>query len=307
MIFHYFCHIKHRICVVERFLNMQAIVELVKDMPKQQKLIVGLIGAFFLGKSHYYRFVRRFAIPTVTAVILYRILKTNSNSILSEINELLTKSGQSRAVNVSVGDVLGFMVCLNVLDIADKAITADFAGIYRAITDFGFGLVKNLSFVQAILQKEQDKLENDFDKELKTRSRALGQQFKTLPKTGLQGADILALMKKATLEEDLVWSSGKLSGAVYNGIPEHCDLLNQAFSLYSISNPLFPDIWPSVMKFDAEIVAMTASLVNGGLDTVCGTTSSVRISFAAFATSFKVYIIILFCQCRAAPRASSWR
>jgi glutamate/tyrosine decarboxylase-like PLP-dependent enzyme len=42
-----------------------------------------------------------------------------------------------------------------------------------------------------------------------------------------------------------------------------------------MANALYPDIWPSVMKFESEIVAMTASMVNGGVSTVCGTTSTV--------------------------------
>jgi len=49
---------------------------------------------------------------------------------------------------------------------------------------------------------------------------------------------------------------------------------NEAYSMFSISNPLHPDVWPSVMKFDAEIVQMTASMVSGGCDTVCGCVTS---------------------------------
>lgn len=72
---------------------------------------------------------------------------------------------------------------------------------------------------------------------------------------------------------------------VYFGKHQHIDLLNQAFSMYSISNPLHPDIWPSVMKFESEIIAMTINLVNGCTDDgtgdvvegICGSTTSVSI------------------------------
>jgi hypothetical protein len=255
---------------------MQALLDIAKDLPKQQKFVCGLIASFFLGKSHYYRFIRTYAIPLGTAVVLYRILKTNSKGLLDDIHEILSNSDNSRAVKVAVSDVLGLVVVLKILDFADKLFTVDVAGIQRAITDYGFGLVKHTSFVQAILQKEQSKLEVDFDKELKTRSRALGESFKSLPSAGLEENTILTLMENATKSEDLVWSEGRLSGAVYNGeAGGHTNFLNKAFSLYSISNPLFPDIWPSVMKFDSEVVAMTAALVSGGLETVCGTSSSV--------------------------------
>lgn len=42
----------------------------------------------------------------------------------------------------------------------------------------------------------------------------------------------------------------------------------------SVTNPLHPDIWPSVMKMEAEVVAMTASLLNGGDQDVCGLITS---------------------------------
>ena len=45
-------------------------------------------------------------------------------------------------------------------------------------------------------------------------------------------------------------------------------------ALFSVSNPLHPDIWPSVMKFEAEIISMTAGILNGGDEAVTGTLSS---------------------------------
>jgi hypothetical protein len=63
---------------------------------------------------------------------------------------------------------------------------------------------------------------------------------------------------------------------VYHGQHEHIKLLNAAFGMYSISNPLHPDIWPSVMKFESEIIAMTAALVSDAdVSPVFGSTTSV--------------------------------
>lgn len=90
--------------------------------------------------------------------------------------------------------------------------------------------------------------------------------------------NILAMMGAVTADEDIIWQSGKVSGAIYHGEKAHLDLLNKAFSFYSIANPLHPDIWPSGMKYESEIIAMTAALV--GLDDektadLCGCTTSV--------------------------------
>lgn len=55
----------------------------------------------------------------------------------------------------------------------------------------------------------------------------------------------------------------------------HQRLLTAAFSEYSLANPLHSDLWPSIMKFEAEIVAMCAALVRGNNQHVCGCTTSV--------------------------------
>ena len=53
------------------------------------------------------------------------------------------------------------------------------------------------------------------------------------------------------------------SGAVYNGDRDHIDFVSRVYALHSQVNPLHPDLWPSAAKFEAEIVAMTAHMLNG--------------------------------------------
>ena len=73
------------------------------------------------------------------------------------------------------------------------------------------------------------------------------------------------------------WRDGFASGAVYHGGDEHVAFLNEVYALNSQANPLHPELWPSAVKYEAEVVAMTASMLGGGaggVDTVCGTVSS---------------------------------
>lgn len=44
-----------------------------------------------------------------------------------------------------------------------------------------------------------------------------------------------------------------MSGSVYHGEPEHTALLIGAYAAFSVCNPLHADIWPSAMKFEAEV------------------------------------------------------
>jgi sphinganine-1-phosphate aldolase len=58
----------------------------------------------------------------------------------------------------------------------------------------------------------------------------------------------------------LQWRDGFVSGSVYSGEPELMELLGRASSLYSISNPLHPDLFPSVMKFEVCSVMVAPGL-----------------------------------------------
>jgi sphinganine-1-phosphate aldolase len=44
---------------------------------------------------------------------------------------------------------------------------------------------------------------------------------------------------------------------------QHRQLLNEAYTLFSHTNPLHADVFPSVRRMEAEVVAMTASMLGG--------------------------------------------
>lgn len=100
--------------------------------------------------------------------------------------------------------------------------------------------------------------------------------FTTIPQQGRSRDDVLADIEQMAAEERDRWQSGKVSGAVYQGDGEHIAFLNKVYALQSQSNPLHLDIWPSGSKFEAEIVAMTASMLGASAsgDEIVGTVSS---------------------------------
>ncbi|KAI5078358.1 hypothetical protein GOP47_0006029 [Adiantum capillus-veneris] len=99
-----------------------------------------------------------------------------------------------------------------------------------------------------------------------------------LPDKGL-GIEVVDILKLEKLK-DAAWQ-GRSSGAVYLGGDEtkgHFNTLNAAYSMFAHTNPLHPDLFPSIAKFEAEAVAMTASLL-GAKDSslknqVCGNMTS---------------------------------
>jgi sphinganine-1-phosphate aldolase len=63
---------------------------------------------------------------------------------------------------------------------------------------------------------------------------------------------VLQLQQWAT-DESKRWSEGKVSGAVYHGGTEHALVVNTALSLFGLTNPLHPDLFPSLMKMEVRI------------------------------------------------------
>ena len=63
-------------------------------------------------------------------------------------------------------------------------------------------------------------------------------------------------------EEDAFWQTGKCSGTMYSGDPEHYGFLNQAFSMFAHVNVLQRDMCPSATRFEGEIVAMALDLMH---------------------------------------------
>ncbi len=101
-------------------------------------------------------------------------------------------------------------------------------------------------------------------------------RFDHLPESGLKRDEILAELEAMQASERPRWEAGYASGAVYHGDPEHVAFLNKVYALYSQSNPLHFDLWPSAAKFEAEIVAMAADMLGAGdgTDEICGTVTS---------------------------------
>ncbi len=97
-----------------------------------------------------------------------------------------------------------------------------------------------------------------------------------LPERGVDRADVLAELTSLAERERSRWAEGFASGAVYHGGREHIDFLNQVYTLFSQANPLHADLWPSVTKFEAEIVSMTSAMLHGDRSDrpACGTVTS---------------------------------
>lgn len=64
-------------------------------------------------------------------------------------------------------------------------------------------------------------------------------------------------------EQDAKWRDGKTWSLVYHVDDEIAEFLKEAYAMFSSENGLNPMAFPSLKRFEAEVVAMTANLLGG--------------------------------------------
>lgn len=134
--------------------------------------------------------------------------------------------------------------------------------------------LKRIPAVRRALDREYDRMLAAMEPRLKPYREQLDAHIR-LPVKGVAREDVFAEMKGLAAKEDAVWREGYVSGAVYQGDRDHVGFLNGVYAAYSQANPLHSDLFPSVTKYEAEVVAMTAAMLGADhAPGVCGTVSS---------------------------------
>ncbi|KAL6529354.1 Dihydrosphingosine phosphate lyase [Orobanche gracilis] len=148
-------------------------------------------------------------------------------------------------------------------------------GLKHAILEFIVTSVKFVPGVQKYIDAEKQKV---VDK-LQGSGKLKRDGWRTeLPRAGL-GVEVISKMKDDK-QKDVTWQ-GKCSGVVYiagNEEEGHFSLINKACSMFAHTNPLHLDVFPSVVRFEAEVVRMTAALLgsneNASGGQICGNMTS---------------------------------
>ncbi len=141
--------------------------------------------------------------------------------------------------------------------------------LLAGITD----LARAVPAVRRRIEREYEKLALELERMLKP-YRGSGLEFHELPERGVLPQEILEEMRRLNAVEEPRWREGYASGSVYHGGEEHLRFMNQVYAMNSQSNPLHSDIWPSTTKYEAEIISMTARMLNGKPPGTCGVVTS---------------------------------
>ncbi len=85
----------------------------------------------------------------------------------------------------------------------------------------------------------------------------------TLPKTSTDRKKVLSKLEE-NRAGDSKWHEGRTFSLVYHESDEHTEFLKKAYTTYFHENGLNPGAFPSIRKYEAEVVSMAAHLLGGG-------------------------------------------
>ncbi len=143
------------------------------------------------------------------------------------------------------------------------------------VADWAYAGLRRIPTVRRRLETEFDGLLSTLREAVKPYRDELP-SYRRLPQQGMDRADVLAQLELLAAREEHRWKDGYVSGAVYHGDEDHLEFLGTVAELHSQANPLHADLWPSAIKFEAEIVSMTAGMLgaNQTADEIVGTVTS---------------------------------
>ncbi|CAE7234241.1 SGPL1 [Symbiodinium sp. CCMP2592] len=96
-----------------------------------------------------------------------------------------------------------------------------------------------------------------------------------LPKQGLPHEEILRRIQVASASEaaEYVGVGKKWAGIYHSPVGELVDLQNKVWGIYNCSNTLYEGVFPSVRKYEAELISWAVRMLNGTRST-CGLLTS---------------------------------
>jgi sphinganine-1-phosphate aldolase len=151
--------------------------------------------------------------------------------------------------------------------------------------------------VEGVIQKELDKVTADMEEKLVLRPPNLP-AIVSLPENGLDPKDIEELLVEYEEMDDADVANGRVSGTVYSMDSRLRQVILTAYSRFLYSNPLHPDVFKSVRKMEAEVVAMTISMFGGDESCVgvmtSGGTESILLACKAYRDKARLERGILF-------------
>jgi len=152
-------------------------IELFQKLTLEQRVLYFIILSVISTKSYAYRFVRGYQPLFCLSLLIYRAYfyeYYQQHNLLEILLSSIKYVIANPKVEFIIYDSLGVIMFILFITAVVYVLNYDYYHLNKHIPEYLYGLVQNTSFVQKILNKEQSKLENDFEHSLKTKSRQLG-------------------------------------------------------------------------------------------------------------------------------------
>nr|XP_053630955.1 sphingosine-1-phosphate lyase-like [Cherax quadricarinatus] len=148
--------------------------------------------------------------------------------------------------------------------------------VWESIRKWSFKMVRTIPSVNRRISERIDEARSEIERAIykNTGGDSSRVPLMALPPTGWTRDQVLQAASTLLSEGRYEWQDGKMSGGTFSGDnAAYNSLMEQMFGLFALSNPLHADVFPGVMKMEAEIVRMTISLFHG-TDNHCGSLTS---------------------------------
>ena len=133
--------------------------------------------------------------------------------------------------------------------------------VWQRVAQGAEKVAQRIPAVRKRLEAEYAQVEQMVREQMRPKLETLP-DFRELPDAGVPQQQILDWLRQLRTLESPPWQQGRVSGTVYHGAPELSEFLSQVYALHAQSNPLHADLFPSTVRFESEIVRMTAQLLH---------------------------------------------
>jgi sphinganine-1-phosphate aldolase len=93
-----------------------------------------------------------------------------------------------------------------------------------------------------------------------------------IPDNGIPEEKLMKEMEELR-QDDTNWREGKVWSLVYHATDKHTEMLKKAYTMFFSKNALSPMAFPSLRKFETEVISMAVDLFNGD-KRCCGSMTS---------------------------------
>jgi len=142
----------------------------------------------------------------------------------------------------------------------------------EGVTDLIFRALQATPGLKGVVAAETKKMEDKIAGMLPTVTRG-ETVYARLPDKGVDMKKLLKTLERFHDVEYGMYKNGKVSGQVYHGGKELQHFVGRVYTLFALTNPLHPDVFPFVRKMEAETIRMCINMYHGGSE-CCGAMSS---------------------------------